>query len=140
MNVVDANVLVYAVNASDPRHEQARAWLDAALTGSETVGFTWIVILAFVRLVTKVGLFPDPMTVGEATTIVREWLAQPTAVLVEPTSRHLDVLAGLLAHTGTGGNLVSDAHVAAIAAEHDATVVTYDTDFARFGVRMRPPA
>ena len=61
-------------------------------------------------------------------------------VIVEPTARHFEVLAGLLAETGTGGNLVTDAHLAALAAEHNATVVTFDTDFARFsGVMSEQP-
>jgi toxin-antitoxin system PIN domain toxin len=142
VKLVDANLLLYAVNESDDRHESARTWLDEALNGTETVGFTWIVVLAFLRLVTKVGLFPRPLPVPDAVAIMRAWLEQDTSVVVEPTPRHLDVLAGLLATVGTGGNLTSDAHLAAVALEHDATIVTYDTDFARFaGVSwFRPEA
>ena len=140
MKLVDANVLIYAVNDADARHEQSRAWLDTALVGTETVGFTWIAVLAFLRLTTRTGLFPNPLTVAEADDRVRSWLAAPAAVTVEPTARHFEVLAGLLAESGTGGNLVSDAHLAALAAEHDATIVTFDRDFARFdGVASQPP-
>lgn len=140
MKLVDANVLLYAVNASDPRHHDARGWLDGALIGREAVGFAWAVLLAFVRLSTKVGLFPSPLPTNDALTQVREWLAQPASVLVDPTSRHLDVLAGLLVETGSGGNLVTDAHLAALAVEHDATVVSYDSDFGRFrGLTWQPP-
>jgi toxin-antitoxin system PIN domain toxin len=140
VHLVDANVLLYAVNESDPRHEEARAWLDGALCGREAVGLAWPVVLAFLRLSTKAGLFPRPLPVAGALARVRSWTGQPPCVLVEPTARHLHVLAGLLATTGPGGNLVSDAHLAALALEHDATVVTYDGDFGRFaGVRWRPP-
>lgn len=140
MNLPDANVLLYAVNASDPKHEEARTWLDAALNATEPVGFAWAPLLAFLRLSTKVGLFPEPLDVEEACRRIRDWLAQPPSVVVEPTRRHADVLAGLLARTGAGGNLVSDAHLAALAVEYEATVVTYDTDFGRFeGVDWRPP-
>ena len=62
----------------------------------------------------------------------RAWLSQPQAVVVEPTTRHLDVLAGLLASAGTAGNLVSDAHLAALAVEHAAELVTFDADFGRY--------
>lgn len=138
--LVDANVLLYAVNEDDPEHARARAWLDRALGGGETVGFAWVALLAFLRLSTKEGLFPRPLSIEPATTVVRAWTRQPNSVLVEPTPRHLDVLAGLLAETGTGGNLVSDAHLAALAVEHDAVIVSYDRDFARFvGVRTRSP-
>lgn len=140
MNLVDANVLLYAVNRSDPRHTDSRAWLDRSLSQGETVGFAWIVIIAFLRLSTKVGLFPDPLPPSQAVERVRRWTAHPAGVVVEGTPRHLDVLAGLLAGVGTGGNLVSDAHLAALALEHDAAVVTYDTDFARFpGLRWQRP-
>ena len=56
------------------------------------------------------------------------------ATIVEATPRHLDVLAGILTETGTGGNLVSDAHLASLATEYDATIVTFDADFGRHRV------
>lgn len=141
MNVVDANVLLYAVNESAERHDEAREWLDGALSGDDTVGFSWVSLLAFVRLSTKIGLFPHPLPVSEALDRVRAWLAQPTGVVLEPTVRHVDVLGDLLAHVGAGGNLTSDAHLAALAIEHRGHVVTYDSDFGRFpGVVWRPPS
>lgn len=140
MNVVDANVLLYAANDDDPRHEASREWLDGALSGGGPVGFTWLVVLAFLRLATKPGLFPDPWPVDDAVALVRMWLDHPGSVVLEPTPRHLDVVAGLLVSVGTGGNLTTDAHLAAIALEHHATVVTYDSDFGRFaGVRWTTP-
>ena len=140
MNVVDANVLLYARNRADPRHERSRRWLDRALSGHETVGLPWVSLLAFLRLSTKVGLFPSPLPVDESVAQVRAWLRSPAALVPEPSPRHLDVLAGLLAETGAGGNLVADAHLAALAVEHDATVVTFDNDFGRFtGVRWQRP-
>lgn len=140
MILVDANVLLYAVNEDADRHEDARAWFEAALNGREPIGFSWLALLAFMRLSTKVGLFPNPLSVDTATTQVEAWLAQPPSVVLEPTSRHLQVLAGLLKQTGTGGNLVSDAHLAALAVEHGAVVVTYDNDFDRFdGVDWTQP-
>lgn len=140
MNLVDANVLLYAVNKADPKHDRSRRWLDGALGGRETVGFAWTVLLAFIRLSTKVGLFPRPLPVAEALARVREWTAQPPSVVAEPTPRHLDLLSGLLGEVGSGANLVNDAHLAALALEHNARIITYDTDFGRFsGVRWQPP-
>jgi uncharacterized protein len=138
VKLVDANVLLYAVNESVDKHDESREWLDGTLNSREPVGLSWITLLAFLRLSTKVGLFPSPLSVAEALDRVRLW--QQKAELVEPTTRHLAVLSGLLESAGTGGNLVSDAHLAALAVEHDATIVTYDSDFSRFtGVRSCRP-
>ena len=141
MKVVDANVLLYAVNEDAAHHELARTWLDGALTAGEPVGFSWVAMLAFLRLSTHPTVFPSPLTCDQASGVVELWLAASTAMVVHPTSRHLEVLRGLLQPFGTAANLVNDAHLAALAVEHGATVVSFDSDFARFrGVRWMPPA
>jgi len=141
VRLVDANVLLYAVNSDEAHHGESKDWLDAALSGSTSVGLAWLPLLAFVRLATKSGVSRSPLTTDEAMDQVVAWLARPAAHLVEPTERHPDILRSLLGAVGTGGNLVSDAHLAALAIEHRADVVTYDRDFARFpGVRSAPPS
>ncbi len=101
----------------------------------------WVPLLAFIRLTTKHGLFPSPLRPEDALRRVTEWCGAPGAVVVNPTPpRHADVLAALLAPLGTGGNLVNDAHLAALAIEHRAEIVSYDVDFSRFGgVAWRTP-
>jgi uncharacterized protein len=140
MRIVDANVLLYAVNSSSEHHTVCKRWLDGALSGADTVGLAWVPLLAFVRLSTKQGLFPSPLAPGDAMQQVADWCAAPGSVLVGPTPRHADVLSGLLSRVGAGGNLVNDAHLAALALEHRAGIVSYDTDFSRFdGVRWDSP-
>ena len=140
MKLVDANVLLYAVNTDAHHHDQSRVWLDGALSGADTVAFSWMVLLAFVRLVTKVGLFPSPLGIDEAMDRVDAWLAAAPAVIVEPTSAHPRIVQQLLGPVGVGGNLVNDAHLAALAVEHRASIVSFDNDFGRFpGVRWAPP-
>jgi uncharacterized protein len=140
VNLVDANVLLYAVNRDARHHDQARSWLDDALSGRSTVAFCWVALLAFVRLATKVDLFPSPLPVDAAFDRVDAWLAAPSAVVLEPTADHARMVRRLLAAVGVGGNLVSDAHLAALAIEHRCTVVTFDNDFGRFdGVAWRLP-
>jgi toxin-antitoxin system PIN domain toxin len=132
MRIVDANVLLYAVNTSAEHHAASRRWLDGALSGSDIVGFAWVPLLAFARLATKHGLFPSPLHPDEAMAQIRDWCAAPNATIVNPTARHADVLSNLISCVGAGGNLVNDAHLAALAVEHRASVVTYDGDFGRF--------
>lgn len=140
MRIVDANVLLYAINPATAHHKTARAWLDDALGGPQPVGFAWTVLLAFIRISTSPLIFDRPLDATEACDVVRGWLARPAAAVVEATTRHIDVLAGLLEEAGTAGNLVGDAHLAAVAAEHGATIVSFDADFGRFaGVRWNRP-
>lgn len=141
MQLVDANVLLYAVDRDVPHHDTARGWLDHALAGVEPVGFAWVVLLAFLRLATHPNVFPEPLSVEEATGVVERWLSQPPAVVVQPTGRHLPLLRGLLNDSGAAANLVNDAHLAALALEYGAEIVSFDRDVARFaGVRSRLPA
>ena len=139
MRLVDANVLIYAVNEDARHHEASRTWLDRALSGGDTVGFAWVPLLAFVRLTTRPELFAAPLQVDEAMNQVSEWLAAPGAVTVTPGPTHGERLARLLAEVGSGGNLVNDGHLAALALEHRAEIVSYDNDFDRFGVRWHRP-
>lgn len=140
MKLVDANVLLYAVNEDASSHEDAHLWLDGALAGRETVGFAWIVLLAFLRLSTHGAIFPRPLTLDEAAGVVELWLDRPAAIVVHPSGRHLSLLRGLLAEVGTAANLVNDAHLATLALEHGAEIVSFDRDFGRFeGVRWQSP-
>lgn len=132
MRIVDANVLLYAVNSTARHHEASRTWLDTALSGSERVGLAWMPLMAFVRLATSPQVFTTPLPPAAAMRQVQDWLGAPSAVLVQPTERHAGLLADLLESTGTTGNLTNDAHLAALALEHRAQVVSYDTDFVRF--------
>ena len=132
MRLVDANVLLYAVNRDAAHHETARRWLDRSLSGDATVAFAWVALLAFVRLSTKVGLFPAPLSVEGAFDRVDAWTTADPAVIVEPTPDHARIVRRLLGPTGAGANLVNDAHLAALAVEHRCSVVSYDNDFSRF--------
>ena len=140
MILVDANLLIYAVNADAPLHRKAKSWLESALSGTETVGFSWNVLLAFLRLTTRPGLFRRSLPVDTAFDLVASWLDQESAAIVHPGPRHLLVLRELLLPLGAGGNLTSDAHLAAMAIEHRAELCSSDTDFARFpGLKWRNP-
>lgn len=140
MKIVDANLLLYAVNEDAPLHKKAKPWLEGVLSGTEAVGFEWTVLLAFLRLSTRPAVFPTPLGLEEALALIDSWLSQPCAVIVQPTERHLDVLREMLTPFGTAANLTSDAHLAAVAREHGAELCSYDADFGRFpGLRWVNP-
>ncbi len=140
MIVIDVNLLIYAVNQDSPDHRKAKAWLESAVSGTETIGLPWIVLLAFLRLTTRPGLFQKPLTVDAAFDLVDGWLQQPSVMVPEPTPRHFLTMRDLVSALGTGGNLTSDAHLAAIAIEHGAELCSTDNDFGRFGrLRWRNP-
>lgn len=140
MILVDANVLIYSIDADSPHHRQARRWVEEALSGTTPIGLAWVVVLAFLRLTTRPGILRRPLPPEAAMAFVDEWLAQPYVRAVVPGENHWAVLRNLLKAAGTAGNLTSDAHLAAIAIELGGTVCSTDRDFKRFpGVEHTSP-
>jgi uncharacterized protein len=130
--LVDANLLVYASISSFPQHGAARSWLDDRLNGSARIGLPWASLLAFLRLVTNARIFERPLSMSDAWSQVAGWLACDLVWLPSPSERHSQVLEALLAGPGMQGNLVPDAHLAALAIEHGLELCSTDGDFARF--------
>lgn len=130
--LIDANILVYAHVSSFAQHRVAREWLDRQLNGPAPVGLPWASVLAFLRLVTNSRVFEHPESMADAWGQVQAWLACETVWSPEATERHADVLGEILKLPGMRGNLVPDAHLAALAIEHGLTLCSTDGDFARF--------
>jgi len=140
MILVDANLLIYAVNSDLPHHVKARRWLEKQLSDAASVGLPWVVVLAFLRICTSARVFERPLSLDQATRIMDDWLGLPGVRLIAPGHNHWPVLRELLVATGTAGNLTTDAHIAALAIEHGAVVYSADNDFKRFpGVRHINP-
>jgi uncharacterized protein len=138
--LVDANLLIYAIDSDSPQHARARPWLERVLSGTAPVGLPWIVILAFIRITTREGIMRRPLSPADALDYVASWLQQPCVETVAPGERHWSILRRLLEATGSAGNLTSDAHIAALALERGAAVCSTDHDFARFpGIRHVNP-
>ena len=132
MILVDANILIYAVNRDADQHRKARNWLEQALSGTTEIGFAWIVILAFIRVTTRAGIMARPLHFTHALSYVDGWLSQSNAILVSPGERHWPIFRNLLSGTGSAGNLTSDVHLAALAVEYGAEIYSADYDFRRF--------
>ena len=137
MILPDVNVLVHAVNIGVAQHATARAALQDAFE-SDQVALAWAAMLGFLRLTTRPGILARPLPVEAALDMLRRWFAHPSALVIQPTTRHASVLSRLLLGLGQGGNIVSDAHLAALAIEHGATLLTFDRDFDRFtGLKVK---
>lgn len=140
VKLVDANVLIYAVNADAPHHECSRRWLEESLSGIEPVGLPWISLLAFLRITTRRQVFQNPLPISDAITYIDSWVDQPPAETVVPGPNHWAIFRTLIATSGTAGNLTSDAHLAALAIEGGWTLVSTDHDFRRFsGLKVFNP-
>jgi toxin-antitoxin system PIN domain toxin len=138
--LVDANLLIYAHIGAFQQHEQAREWLDAQLNGATRVGLAWASLLAFLRVVTNPRIVQRPVPIAAAWQQVGAWLDCENAWIPLPTDRHHRVLGALLESTRARGDLVPDAHLAALALEHGLELCSTDGDFARFPeVRWRNP-
>ena len=132
MKLPDLNILLYTVNQASPHHAQARTWLELALGGNESVALDWQVLVGFIRISTHKTILPQPLTIEQALQFVDEALHAPAAQVTHPTERHASLVGRLLLGAGIAGNLANDAHLAALAIEHGATLVSFDRDFSRF--------
>ena len=140
MIIPDLNLLLYAHREDEVHYEASSQWWQSLLDGDESVGVPWSVATGFIRIATLRGLPIPPMSSQQAMDVVEHWLAYDHVQAVDPGPQHLTILRSLLEEVGSYGNLVPDAHIAAIAIEHDAEVHTNDRGFRCFpGLRWRNP-
>ncbi len=132
MILVDANLLIYAVNQDLSQHKRAIAWWEQTLSGTTAVGIPWVSILAFLRICTNPRIFSQPLSPESAIAYVDEWLEQPLVRLIHPGLGHWPILRNLLLQTGMAANLTTDAHIAALALEQGYSIYSADNDFQRF--------
>lgn len=140
MILVDANILLYSEDSLSEHHEASRAWWDGLLSGTAPVALCWPVLTAFIRIGTNARLHKRPLTLKEAAGRVQSWLDQPCVRVISPTEQHWTVFQQMMRAGNATANLVSDAHIAALAVEHNCVLASTDTDFARFrGLKWRNP-
>ena len=130
--LVDANLLLFAVDLRSRWHKPARSWMDEVLNGTKRVGLPWQSLSAFLRIITHPRVTEVPLQPDEAWGHVEAWLGAPAAWIPQPTSSHADVLGSLIRSYQLRSNMVPDAQLAAVAIEHGLTIFSADTDFARF--------
>ena len=130
--LLDANVLLFAVDATSPFHKRAADWLELQLNGPRRVGLPWSSLGAFLRISTNPRAAAHPLAPDDAWAHVEEWLATEPAWIPQPTEGHAAIFGALIRDYQLRGNLIADAQLAALAIEHGLTVCSADTDFARF--------
>jgi toxin-antitoxin system PIN domain toxin len=130
--LVDANLLLYAVDSSSVFHRPTSTWLESALNGAQRVAMPWQSLTAFLRISTNPRAWEHPLEPQTAADVVADWLAAGPVWTPEPGAGHAEILLGLLGKYQIRGNLVTDAQLAALAIEHGLAIYSADTDFARF--------
>ncbi len=130
--LLDANILLYAVNADSSFHQRAHSWLTDQLNGSRRVAIPWQSLIAFLRISTHPRVFTQPLSAQAAMSIVDEWLAIGLVWVPTPGVGHAAILRELLLTSHAQAGLISDVHLAALAMEHGLTLASADSDFARF--------
>ena len=140
MILPDVNLLVHAYNRESSVNAGARQWWEDLLNGNRQVGLAWVGILGFIRITTSRQILAHPWPVAQACGHVRTWLGRPYVSILHPGDRHAEILFSLFDSLGTAANLTTDAHLAALAIEHQAEVHSTDADFSRFsGLRWTNP-
>jgi toxin-antitoxin system PIN domain toxin len=140
MILVDVNLLLYASDGEAKQHRQAKQWLEDAVAGPDQVRFAWLGVVAFLRIITNPRMTDRAIPIEEAAAVVDDWLRVPNVGVLNPGERHWAILSKLLSAAQVRGPLVSDAHLAALAIEHGATLATNDRDFTRFpGLKLSFP-
>lgn len=133
MRAFDTNVLVYATVVSSPQHAIALRVLTDSAESRRPWAIAWPSVYEFLRVVTHPRVLHPPMPMAAAAGVIRTLCSSPSLVLLSETPRHTEVMTELLEASGATGNLVHDAHIAALCLEHGVTeLVTADRDFSRF--------
>jgi uncharacterized protein len=130
--LIDANILLYAEDGLSPLNAAARDWWDSQLSGEAPVCLCWTVINAFIRIGSNPRVFQTPLTLAEALDRVQSWLDQPCVRILVPTVHHWRIYRQMLEAGKARANLVTDAHLAALAVAHGCDLCTTDADFSRF--------
>lgn len=140
MQAVDTNVLVYSEIVTSTHHRAARRVLTALAEGVVPWAIPWPCVYEFLRVVTHPRVFSPPVPMDIALHDLSEILASPTLLLLSETDRHAQVMKMMVAESGVTGNLLHDAHIAALCIEHGVSeLLTGDRDFSRFPLRTIDP-
>ena len=138
---IDANVLLYASDASSAFHERALAFLQSCAEGPELLYLAWPTLMAYLRIATHPAIFEAPLSPAEAMDNVEGLLRRAHVRTLAEDDRFWGVYREITQGMVVRGNLVPDAHLVALLIQSGVTTIwTHDRDFRKFrGLRVRDP-
>jgi toxin-antitoxin system PIN domain toxin len=139
MIIPDVNLLLYGANRQSPFHSASRTWWQGALQGTSQIGLCEPVIFGYVRVSTHPKIFAHPLSPEEAFSHVENWMGFSTVQWLIPDDSHLARVKALLLKASAGGDLVTDAQIAAYGQQYNGTICSADLDFSRFRVKWLNP-
>jgi toxin-antitoxin system PIN domain toxin len=136
----DVNLLLYAYNTESAAYKKAAAWLQGVMNSNERLCHSWHTIMGFIRISTNSRIFPKPYSAKEALEIVSSLINAKNSTMLLPGSGHFAIFEKLVNESGINGPKLMDAHIAALAIEHGATLASADRDFRLFdGLKIINP-
>jgi len=130
---VDVNILLYASDADSPMHRRASGFLRRCVEGREVFCFAWTSLMSYLRMATHPAIFVRPLAHGEAARNIEALLVVPHCRVISEEEGFWDHYREVTKGVPTRGNLVPDAHLAAILSQHGiVTLYTHDRDFRKF--------
>jgi toxin-antitoxin system PIN domain toxin len=138
---LDVNVLLYASDRSSDRHDAARQFLESCAAQPDVFCLTWPTLMAYLRIATHPSIFAAPLTPDEALNNIAALLALPHARVVSEQDGFMDAYTHVTDNMAVRGNLVPDAHIAAILFQNGVrTLYSNDRDFRKFeSLEVRDP-
>ena len=129
----DVNILLYASDADNPCFERAKAFVETCIAQQELFYLGWPTVMSYLRIATHSSVFGHPLSPHEAMTNIEILLSLPHARFLSEGEGFWDVYRATTTKVPTRGNLVPDAHLAALLRYHGVkTLYTHDRDFLKF--------
>lgn len=138
---IDVNILLYASDQTSPLHDKATGFVEHCIEGREVFCLAWTTLMSYVRMATHPSIFRRPLTHDEATRNIEALIATPHCRVISEEDGFWDVYREVTRDVPTRGNLVPDAHLAALLRQHGVkTLYTHDKDFRKFAfLQARDP-
>lgn len=132
MKIIDVNILVYVASLESAHHKTLHKWWETAMNGDEKIGLCWPTITGFIRVMTHPRIMANPVPLKDCLERVNQWIDHRATHLIDETQNHWSAYQTVLLDSNAIGKLTTDAYLAALAISRGATLVSCDTDFARF--------